>query len=394
MKRVTDISGVFAGAVASGIKKSGLDLAYLHVPNAESCAGVFTRNAFRGACLDHTKACLESASVKAVIINSGNSNVATGEQGRLNVKRTAEKAAKLLALKPEEVAVASTGIIGVPLPIEKVEAGLEKLLENPNQQDGLSAAEAIMTTDLVRKEVYLEREIAGERVVVAGFAKGSGMIAPNMGTMLAYLVVNAALPQRILQKMLEDAVDASFNMVSVDTDTSTSDMALLFSTAEVSLPTENPDIQSEVGLLIEEACVELAKMIARDGEGAERLLEVVVAGASSVEDARAIALSVISSPLVKTAVHGADPNWGRVVMAVGKTPGVKVEPSRVKLSFGEQLVFAEGEPLAEVSLAEVSKTLQASEVRITVELGLGSEGAVAWGCDLTKKYIDINVDYN
>ncbi len=394
MKRVTDIKGVYAGAVACGIKKAGLDLAFLHVPEAEGCAGVFTRNAFRGACLDHTRNCLESANVKAVIVNSGNSNVATGEQGRQNVERTAQKAASFLGLQSTQIAVASTGIIGVPLPIEKLEAGLETLLENPSQQDGLSAADAIMTTDLVRKEVYLEREIAGQKVVIAGFAKGSGMIAPNMGTMLAFLVINAALPQGVLQKMLETAVDASFNMVSVDTDTSTSDMALLFSTPEVGLNLSDAQSEAEVQRLIQDACVELAKMIARDGEGAERLLEVLVKGAKTIEDARAIGLSVASSPLVKTAVHGADPNWGRVVMAVGKTPGVSVDPTRLELFFGEHQIFAQGEPLRNVSLSDVSKSLQGELVRITIHLGLGSHEAVAWGCDLTKKYIDINVDYN
>ncbi len=394
MKSVTDIDGVYAGATACGIKSEGLDLAFLYVPNAQACAGVFTRNAFRGACLEHTKACLEAGSVKAVVINSGNSNVATGPKGIEDVERTAERAAKLLGLSASQIAVASTGIIGVPLPIEKIEAGLDLLLQDSKQKKGDEASDAILTTDLIRKETFLSSSIDGRDVVVAGFAKGSGMIAPNMGTMLAYLVINVDVPQDVLQSMLDQAVDASFNMVSVDTDTSTSDMALVFSSPENSISLENEENRVQLQSLLTEACVELAKLIAKDGEGAEKLLEVKVKGAASLTDARRASLSIAGSPLVKTAVHGADPNWGRVIMALGKTPNIEVEPSKVKLSFGNYLVFSDGEPVPGISLTEVAKSLQTKEVQVTIDLGLGESVATAWGCDLTKKYIDINVDYN
>jgi glutamate N-acetyltransferase/amino-acid N-acetyltransferase len=394
METITDIKGVYASGIASGIKKQGKDLAYIFVPDAIACAGVFTRNAFRGACLEHTRSCLEHGTVKAVIINSGNSNVATGEAGRANVVRTATKAARLLGVTAEQVAIASTGIIGVQLPIERLEAGLETLLDNPRKQEGTIAAEAIMTTDLTSKQTVRSATIAGQEIHIAGMAKGSGMVAPNMGTMLAYFAINAAIPQKLLQTMLAEACDCSFNMVSVDTDTSTSDMALLFATPEKEIDLSVSENYRAAQKLITEACIDLAKMIARDGEGAEKLLEVCVENAASLSDARRIALNIVGSPLVKTAVHGGDPNWGRVIMAVGKDPGVEVDPGQVDLFFGSQQVFKNGEPFGDAPRERVAKELKAEHVFIRVDLHLGSHTARAWGCDLSKRYVEINVDYN
>ena len=393
MKAITDLDGVYASGVSCGIKKSGLDLAYIFVPDATSCAGVYTRNAFRGACIEHTRSCIQNGHVKAVIINSGNSNVATGTKGEENVARTAAKAASLLQLSPEQVAVSSTGIIGKQLPIEKLKLGLEELLANPFQKNGTLAAEAILTTDLRKKTSFRSCIIDGQEIWIGGFAKGSGMIAPNMGTMLAYLVINTAIPQSVLQMMLASAADASFNMVSVDTDTSTSDMVLLFSTSEHTVDL-HPETLAVLRSLIEEVCVDLAKMIARDGEGAEKLLEAEVTDAASVADARSIALSIVSSPLVKAAVHGADPNWGRVIMALGKTPNVRVDPNRVEVYFGPTKVFGNGQPCESAARELVAEYLKNEEVSIRVCLNLGTAHARAWGCDLTKRYVEINVDYN
>ncbi|MCB0322342.1 MAG: bifunctional glutamate N-acetyltransferase/amino-acid acetyltransferase ArgJ, partial [Bdellovibrionales bacterium] len=299
----------------------------------------------------------------------------------------------LLALEPEQVAVASTGIIGVQLPMETLLTGLDSLLRQPRAQDGVGAAEAIMTTDLVRKEVFLERQIGGTSVAIAGMAKGSGMIAPNMGTMLAYLALSVPVPQELLQELFAEACDASFNMVSVDSDTSTSDMALLFATGNQVLSFDRLDIRAPLAALVTEACVELAKMIARDGEGAEKLIEVRVRNATTLPEARRIALNIVNSPLVKTAVHGGDPNWGRIAMAVGKDPSVTVDPDRVDLFFGNEQVFRQGAPLPQAR-ERVRKELAGPEVIITADLNLGAADAVAWGCDLTKRYVDINVDYS
>jgi glutamate N-acetyltransferase/amino-acid N-acetyltransferase len=355
---------------------------------------VFTRNAFRAACISHTESSLRAGTLKAVVVNSGNSNAATGAKGVEHVKRTAQRAAALLKLDPAQVAVASTGIIGVPLPIDTLEAGLDKIFSEPLQSDGAAAAEAICTTDLCTKESFKTASIGGVEISVSGFAKGSGMIAPNMGTMLAFLASDARVPSPILQEMFKEAVDASFNMVSVDTDTSTSDMALLFATGEKDLCIDDDSSRRAFQLLLTEVCIELARMIARDGEGAEKLIEVRVEGAESQSDARQIALSIVSSPLVKTAIHGADPNWGRVIMALGKTPGVSIAPERVDLYFGNVQVLSKSAICADYSADQLSETMKSSEVLVRVCLNIGDAEASAWGCDLTKRYVDINVDYN
>lgn len=389
---ITDIAGVYGSGMNCGIKPGKNDLAFLFVPDAVACAAVVTRNIFCAPCIVHTKNCAARGVIKALVVNSGNANAATGDQGARNVRTTAEAAAKFLGLKPEEVAVASTGIIGVPLPIEKLQSGLEQLLESPRVKNGDAVSAAILTTDLCSKKVFLQKEIGGKLISIAGIAKGSGMIAPNMATMLGYLALDLALPQETLQSIFVEAVDASFNMVSVDTDTSTSDMALLFSTGAIKLELTEQHLDA-VSELIRQACVELAKMIARDGEGATKLIEVTVAGAQNLSDARVAAKSIIDSPLVKTAIHGADPNWGRVMMAIGKHPSVVVETERVKVYFGEHLIFANSKA-TDFEEQVLVEELKQPTVRIKVELGVGQAEATAWGCDLTKGYIDINTDYN
>ena len=393
---ITDIDGVFGAGISCGIKsgdKSGKkDLAYLFVPNATACAAVATKNLFCAPCIEHNRACLESGTIKAIVVNSGNANAATGAEGAKHVQQTAQAAAELLGLAACEVAISSTGIIGVPLPIAKVLDGLSILLKDPSAKGGDSVSQAILTTDLCSKKVALERSVGGVMLRIAGIAKGSGMIAPNMATMLSYLAIDAAVPQELLQKLFSNAVDESFNMVSVDTDTSTSDMALLFATGSKRVDLDNDSIEALQGL-ITDACISLAQQIARDGEGATKLIEVRVVGARTIRDARRLAKNIIDSPLVKTAIHGADPNWGRVMMALGKDPEVTVEPNRAEIRFGEYLIFSEGRP-REFSEPDLVALLKRDTVRITADLQIGSAAATAWGCDLTKGYIDINTDYN
>jgi glutamate N-acetyltransferase / amino-acid N-acetyltransferase len=388
-RTVTDIKGVFASGICCGIKPNGKDLAYVFVPAARASAAVFTRNKVRAACIDYTASCLAKNTLKAVIINSGNANAVTGEQGLSNAKRSAEIAASLLSLNPGEVAVASTGVIGKQLPMDKIEQGLHVLLGNPHQQQGLLAAESIMTTDTFPKQVYLTKQIGTEQITVAGMAKGSGMIAPNMGTMLSFVVTDAAVDQVILQAALSRAVDESFNMVSVDTDTSTNDMVLMFGTGEKHISSGE---QESFAALVTEVCIALAKMIAADGEGATKLIEVRIQGAATREQAKKLALNVVSSPLLKAAVHGADPNWGRVLMALGKAPALEVDPQQVDLYFGAQQILSKGRIL-DYKTDRVRQELQGKEVVISVNLNLGCSSAIAWGCDLTKEYVEINTHY-
>ena len=393
-KTITDIEGVYATGIHAGIKAEGTkrDMALIYVPDAVGSAGVFTQNKFRAPCLDYTKRCLERGTLKAIIVNSGNANAATGEQGFRNAEQTGEWAAQKLGLSPDEIAVASTGIIGVQLPMDRIRGGLEKLLKDPKLRDGHAAADAITTTDSYTKEVFVTAEIAGFPVSISGIAKGAGMIAPNMGTMLSYLVTDAHLPSPVLQRALEEAVSDSFNMISVDTDTSTNDMALLLATGKHQLPASTT-VFVQFRDLLRSACITLAKMIARDGEGAEKLIEATVQGAATKQDARTIALNIINSPLIKTAIHGADPNWGRVIMAVGKDHRCQVDPKRIDLRFDTEAILKDGEQLP-FDRARLIAHLKQEHVKIHVDLHLGAESATAWGCDLTMGYIKINTDYS
>ena len=390
---ISEINGVFAGGMSCGIKTSGKDLSFIFVPNAVACSVMLTKNRFAAPCIAHARKVVQENTVKAVIVNSGNANAATGEQGMRDVVRTAELVAEQLGIRAEEVAVASTGIIGVHLPMPTLERGIARLLKDPRQKDGASAAEAILTTDTCTKEVLLEREIAGKTVRVAGMTKGSGMIAPDMATMLGFLATDANVEQSVLDELLHEAVDRSFNMVTVDTDTSTNDMVLAFASGEVAIDCENTVVRQGLLELLTEACISLAKQIARDGEGASKLIEVQVHGALDERSAQAIAKSIAASPLVKTAVHGEDPNWGRVIMAAGKVPDVEIDPEKMEVSFAGMLVFAGGQPTG-IARAEVAQALAGDQTSILVDLNLGEAQATCWGCDLTKGYIDINTDYN
>jgi glutamate N-acetyltransferase/amino-acid N-acetyltransferase len=393
-RNVTSLSGVYASGIAAGIKVNGKhDLAYLFVPDAYGSAGVFTLSAFSAPPLQVCKEALSQGVVKAVIINSGNANAGTGPAGLRNARRTASLAAKLLGIKSREVAVTSTGIIGKPLPMPQIESGLKKLLADPLIRKGDLAARAIMTTDLTRKEVYITGTVGGQRITIAGFGKGSGMIAPNMATMLGFFVTDAKVNSRTLQTLLRRAVDDSFNMTSVDSDTSTNDMVMAFSTGRRGPAISAGKEREEFLRLLTQACQMMAKLIAADGEGATRLIEVTVSGAVSARDARGIAKNIIDSPLVKTAIHGADPNWGRVLAAAGKDPAFKVDPRKVDLTFAGAPVMKRGLIVAH-DRKRIHKLMKAKQVTINLDLHLGRAEATAWGCDLTHGYVDINVSYN
>ncbi|HEX2728224.1 MAG TPA: bifunctional glutamate N-acetyltransferase/amino-acid acetyltransferase ArgJ [Rubrobacteraceae bacterium] len=390
---VTAPEGFLAGGVACGVGKSGKnDLGVLYAGRECVAAAVFTRNVLKGAPLGVTRDAVESGGVRALVVNSGNANAATGVRGVEDARGMQALAAGALEIPAGQVAVASTGVIGVHLPMDRIRSGIAEAAANLGR-DGTGFAEAILTTDTRVKEAAVRVEIGGRTVTVGGTAKGSGMIHPNMGTMLAFLTTDAAVEKDCLQKTLCRVTDRTFNRVTVDGDTSPSDMALLMANGAAGndpLTLESPDypIFAEA---VETVARALAKEIARDGEGATRLVEVVVEGAKDEASAATLAKGVVGSSLVKAAVFGEDANWGRVLTAMGYS-GVEFDPAGVDLWFGPIKVFATGEP-AEHEETEANAALSGEEVIITARLSEGEASATAWGCDLTYKYVEINGSY-
>jgi glutamate N-acetyltransferase / amino-acid N-acetyltransferase len=383
-----------AAGVACGVRYEGRrDLGLLLSEEVGGAAAVVvTTNVVKAAPLLVTGEAVEGGNVRAVVVNSGVANAATGERGLEDARRMQALAAAELKLEPEEVAVASTGVIGEHLPMDRVEAGIKEAATSLSD-DGLPFAEAILTTDTCTKEAVATVEIGGEVVTVGGVAKGSGMIHPNMATMLAFVTTDAAVEKECLQNALNGATERTFNRITVDGDTSTNDMALLMANGAAGnepLRQDSPDY-----LAFEEAVEavmrELAKEIARDGEGATKLIEVVVEGAKDEASAAALAKAVVGSSLVKAAAYGEDANWGRVLAAMGYA-GVPFDPEGVEIQFGTVKVFEKGEPVAH-DAAEANATLAEGEIVITARLGEGEGSASAWGCDLTHEYVEINGSY-
>lgn len=392
IQSITDIKGVFANGIHAGIKEKKKDLGYLYVPNAVGSAAVFTQNKFAASSVTYTKSAMKTNTIKAIIINSGNANAGTGKEGEKNTKIMAKQTAIALNLKPKEVAVASTGIIGVQLPIAKIEKSIPKLCETPHSQNGKILAETILTTDKFTKETTLSKKIGKKTITISGITKGSGMIAPNMATTLSFLVTNANIPSKNLQAFLTKAVDESYNMISVDTDTSTNDIALIMATGEYKFSLSSQAESQAFQDLLNEVCKLLAIQIVKDGEGASKMIEVQVKGATSKKEARTIAKSIVDSPLVKTAIYGEDPNWGRVLAAAGKVPS-KLNPDKVDIRFAGTLVFSNAIPISH-DTKKLKSELKSNEIDIEVDLNLGTHVATAWGCDLTEGYIEINTEYS
>lgn len=392
-KGATAAAGFFASGVACGLRRSGaLDLGLLYSEVPCVAAGVYTRNVFRGAPLGVTKTAVEGGSLRAVVVNSANANAATDEGGVEDARRMQALAAHSLGVEAGEVAVASTGVIGERLPMAKIEAGIPGAAATLGAKDD-GFAEAILTTDTRQKQVKRTVEVDGKAVTVGGTAKGSGMIHPNLGTMLAFLTTDARVEKDCLQMTLSRSVERGFNRVTVDGDTSPSDMALLLANGVAgneTLALDSPDypVFAEA---VEGVCADLARMIARDGEGATKLVTVNVAGASDEDSASKLAKSVVGSNLVKAAVFGEDANWGRALNALGYS-GVAFDVSKATIRFGGVEVFRDGEPVPH-DVAGANAQLSGEEVVISVELGEGDAEATAWGCDLTYGYVEINGSY-
>ena len=390
---VTAPGGFVAGGVMCGVRNTGRrDLGLLFSEHGCTAAAVFTRNVVKGAPLEVTRGAVGSGGARAVVVNSGYANAATGRKGLEDAYAMQAFAASALRIEAGEVAVASTGVIGEHLPMDKISAGIEVVAADLGR-DGAGFAEAILTTDTRIKEAAVRVEIGGTTVTVGGTAKGSGMIHPNMGTMLAFLTTDAAVEKGCLQETLRKVTERTFNRVTVDGDTSPSDLAILLANGAAgggTLTLDSP-AWSVFARAVEEVARSLAKEIARDGEGATRLVEVDVEGAKDEASAAALARSVVGSNLVKAAVFGEDANWGRVLTAIGYS-GVNFEPNDVELWFGPVKVFADGEPVPH-EVAEANAALSSGEVTVTARLNEGDASAAAWGCDLTYEYVRINGSY-
>jgi len=390
-----DIAGVTRRVSRAQYKNwDRCDLTYVELTPGTTVAGVFTRNVCCSSEVELGREQVKTGKGRALIVNAGNSNAFTGYRGREAVEQIMEQVAGHIGCAPSEVFVSSTGVIGVPLPKDKARAGVEAALTaEPCSWE--AAAETIGTTDTFAKGSGASAIVGGKTVHVAGIVKGSGMIAPDMATMLGYIFTDAAVAPALLQEMLSEATGGSFNSITVDSDTSTSDTVLLFATGQAGnavLTTRDDPGADALYAAIRQVSFDLAQQVVRDGEGASKFIEIEVSGAVSDDSAKRVALAIANSPLVKTAIAGEDANWGRVVMAVGKA-GEPADRDRLAIRFGDHWVAKDGLPVDGYDEAPVAAHLKGQDIRVGADLGLGEGRATVWTCDLTHGYISINADY-
>ncbi|MBE9079126.1 bifunctional ornithine acetyltransferase/N-acetylglutamate synthase [Romeria aff. gracilis LEGE 07310] len=417
---VTAPKGFQAAGIAANLKPSGAPDLVLIVSESDAiAAGVFTKSQVRAACVDYCRQRLEAKpNARAILCNAGQANACTGAQGWQDGLDSAAAAAKALGISAGQVLIASTGVIGQRIRMEALQAGIPKLIEQLSPQGSAAAARAIVTTDLVAKSIALEAEIGGRPVRVGGIAKGSGMIHPNMATMLCFVTCDAAVSPPLWQDMLRRAADRSFNQITVDGDTSTNDCILALANGESRTPAitaPGPDAD-RLETLLSQVCIHLAKSVARDGEGATCLFEVTVTGAASDAAARQVARTIAGSSLVKSALFGRDPNWGRLAAAAGRA-GVPFEQDNLRIQLGDILLMENGQPLpfdrvaasqylqqqADHSTHAMTQQIKAGSadaaaalaqpVQVTLSLGMGAGQGTAWGCDLSYDYVKINAEY-
>ena len=390
---VTAPRGFRAAAAAAGIKAEGLDVALIVADWGCSAAAVFTTNRAQAAPVVVSREHLAAGQARAVVVNAGCANAGTGEQGLRDARETAALVAREIGCRAGEVVVASTGVIGVNLPMDKVRSGIAHAVPSLSRDGGAEAARAILTTDTRPKEVVVEFALEGERATIGAMAKGSGMIAPNMATMLAFFTTDAALDPRLLHRALREAVGASLNRITVDGDTSTNDMAVVLASGALPVKAvlEEGREYDAFRSALTEAARGIAGMIVRDGEGATRVAEVRVEGARLESEADRIARTVAESPLVKTALCGGDPNWGRVLAAVGRA-GVDLDMGQVDLFLGDVWV-AEGGRARDYDEARARQALAEDPIRIRIRLKEGRASGWMWTCDLSHGYVDINAHY-
>jgi glutamate N-acetyltransferase/amino-acid N-acetyltransferase len=383
--------GFRSAGVYCGIKKPGLlDLALIVSDTEASVAGTFTQNRVQAAPVRWSKRVVAGGRARAIIANSGNANCLTGEQGERDAQRMAVMVAERLGCPPEQVVVASTGVTGVRMPMNAIEAGIPDAFARLSDGDDRATADAILTTDTFPKRACLELETPDGIVRIGAIAKGAGMIAPNMATMLAFITSDAHIEPAPLQGILTEVVQQTFNCITVDGDTSTNDMVILLANGASGTTLRGHSLERfQQGPY--QVCEYLAKRIVRDGEGATRLFEVRVEGASSPQEARQVARTIAESLLVKTALHGGDPNWGRILAAAGRS-GVPIELNHLRLTLQDVVVFENGQPLP-FDEGALAQKLLGEEVLIRLELGQGEASAHFWSCDLTAEYVKINSAY-
>jgi glutamate N-acetyltransferase/amino-acid N-acetyltransferase len=390
------LAGVRLAAAACGIRYSGrTDLCLIELAPGTTVAGVLTKSLTASAPVDWCRSCLKRGRARAIVVNSGNSNAFTGKLGQAAVTHTVDAAAKVLGAQKHEIFVASTGVIGEPLPDGKIVAALPGLREHLSADAWSVAAQAIMTTDTFPKLATRQVEIAGTTVTLTGIAKGSGMIAPDMATMLAFAFTDAAIPASVLQQLLSRANDRSFNAITVDGDTSTSDTLLLCATGQARHKKVRAATDAHLRdfrAALDDLLTDLAHQVVRDGEGASKFVAITVTGAASAAAARRIGLAIANSPLVKTAIAGEDANWGRIVMAVGKA-GEKADRDKLAIRIGGVHVAEHGLRVPDYDEVPVAAHMKGQEITIEVDVGVGRGRATVWTCDLTHGYISINADY-
>lgn len=400
---LTAVPGFLASGVRAGIKLRGLDVMLLVNENGPApAAGAFTTNLVKAAPVIVTAEHLKGGKLAAIVANSGIANAYTGKQGLRDARRMARIAAKLLKFKPDDIGIASTGLIGARLPMHKIEKGIRQAVEelSNTKESGLNAAKAIMTTDTVPKQIAVQVDLEdGTPVIIAGIAKGAGMIRPRMkvATMLAFIATNAFITPSALKKALQSSIDKSFNMVNIDGDTSTNDTVLIIANGTAKnrlISLRRRDKMFQAGL--DYVLTELARMIAKDGEGASHFIEVHLKNARNDEDARRAALNVAGSNLVKAAIFGRDPNWGRIVAALGYS-GASFNPSKISLGLasdrGRVDLIKSGRPKSKRAIERARDIMRSREIEIHIDLAAGKSSAIAWGCDLTYDYVRINSKY-
>ena len=392
---ITAVPGILAGGVAAGIKPSGKkDLALVYSSTPARMAAVFTSNQVKGApvlvSLEHAR----GGAAQAILASSGCSNVCTGERGIKDAREMTRQVADLLRIPATHVLIAATGVIGVPLPMDKVRAALPKLVKSLSPQGGRAAAEAIMTTDTRVKEAALRVDVNGRPVTMGGIAKGVGMIEPHMATMFCFIATDAVVARGALGGVVRRSVDRSFNRITVDSDQSTSDTVAVLANGLA----ENRPVEAggrglrQFAAGMEALMVKLARMLVADGEGATKLVMVTVRGAASRRDALVAARSVANSPLVKTAINGADPNWGRIMMALGKS-AARIDQDKVGIAFGEEALVERGVLREGVRLERIREIMGGSEYELTIDLGLGRGEDRVWTSDLSEEYVRLNGKY-
>ncbi|MEE2698523.1 MAG: bifunctional glutamate N-acetyltransferase/amino-acid acetyltransferase ArgJ [Pseudomonadota bacterium] len=394
------IPGVRLASGCCGLKKNGEnDLMFVELADSTTVAGVFTKSLMASAPVKWSRKALKGGLARGLVVNSGGANVFTGQGGVQVVEQTVETAADLLASRPSKIFIASTGVIGEPLAVEKIISSLPMLKAGLSEMEWESSAKAIMTTDTFTKGATQTTEIGGEKITINGIAKGSGMIHPDMATMMAFVFTDASLPANVAQSLLTNSVDRSFNSITIDSDTSTSDTVLLFATGigrpHKKIKTADDEALFNFKNALDLVTTDLAHQIVRDGEGASKFISITVKSAHSDIAAKRIAFSIATSPLVKTAIAGEDANWGRIVMAVGKS-GESINADKLGISIGGITVAQNGCGIVNLDEKSIIKHMQGSNISIVVDVGLSPEGigsATVWTCDLTHGYIDINADY-